>query len=220
MDEHIEILPALRSVRLQHVGCWKNLAIDFIPVLNIITGEGGSGKSTIIRAILHAIHASSTEHLLSCTSGYSKSSITVDLMSSKCTVQLDSYEEGLPVHSKNESRGESIFELLRSSLDRATPNVLLLFDDGILKSLDNRAYAEAVNLLNAAKCQIICVIPSSRIDPSDFITGRIYSCYWNDEEHIAKIKLLQPGKINTCLTMEDTDYVFRRQRCSGSRCCP
>lgn len=197
MDNHIDILPAVRNIRLQHVGCWKNLIMDFIPALNIITGESGSGKSTIIHAILHAIHVSSTQNLLSRTSGYSKNSISVDLMSSKWTVQLNGYEEGMPVHSENESHGESTFEHLRATLKRATLNMMSLFDDAILRSLANGTYSDAVNLLNAARCQVICVIRSSRIDPSDFRKARIYSCHWGEEEHNAKIRLLQPGIVNT-----------------------
>lgn len=51
-----ETVPALRWIRLERIGCWKELDMEFLPGLNIITGDNGLGKTTILRAIVRALH--------------------------------------------------------------------------------------------------------------------------------------------------------------------
>ena len=41
-------VPAIKKIRLKNIGTFKDATLKFSSGLNIITGGGGSGKSTIL----------------------------------------------------------------------------------------------------------------------------------------------------------------------------
>jgi energy-coupling factor transporter ATP-binding protein EcfA2 len=47
--------PRLRAVRLTDIGPFASLALDFVPKWNVVLGDNGVGKSTILRAIALAL---------------------------------------------------------------------------------------------------------------------------------------------------------------------
>jgi len=194
MDKAIEIVPALKRVELQHVGCWEELCMEFLPGLNIITDDyRGTGKSTILRAIVKAVRPSiRMEYSVSPTRGYPEGHIFVELMSPNITHRItDSLS--LPLaRASNEPQGNFSLKLLRYYIEGATPSTAIIVEDEVTAVLDDHTYAEAVILLNASLCQVVCII-SHRLNPNQFRQARIYACYWDKEDDKARIRLQQSG---------------------------
>ena len=187
MDNDIEIVPALKRVELKNVGCWAELCTKFLPGLNIITGDSGTGKSTILRAIVKAVHPSSRTVPLSVTNGCGEGCISVEFMRPAVSVSLEKIS---PKPKTDESHGQSMLRLLSSCLKSAQPGTALLVENDVTAALDISLFREAVKLLNSACCQVICII-GHRLDPNDFKKARIYSCFWDRAEKKTGIRLQQ-----------------------------
>ena len=191
MESSIAIVPAIKSLKLHHVGCWEHVALEFLPGLNIITEEGSAwGKTTIFEAIMHALMPTALEHRPPVTIGFEEGSISMEFMSTSHIVRLQSSTETL-LREKMEPRREYLLSQLKVRLNDATPNYALLIEDEVAACLDEPHYAEAVKLLNSARCQVIFQI-SHRLDCRSFPGARIYACY----EHTRGkpgMKLLQAG---------------------------
>ena len=189
MSTPIQIIPKIQSLELEAIGCWESLRLEFIPGVNIITEEdGGLGKSTILSAIMSQIRPQNDMGLLSPSLVPGKSRITVELMPSSGTFLAGSRGE-IPPHTGDESHGQHIMRLLRSSLALAEPDGAVIIDDEVLGRLDMPNYSEAVKWLNATTAQVICVI--KRLNRDDFPKARIFACAWDREKEAARMRLLQ-----------------------------
>lgn len=80
---------------------------------------------------------------------------------------------------------------LRWYLDITPVKMAVLIEDEVTVRLDNQGYREAVQLLNNAPCQIVCII-CHRLEYNHFPAARIYACFL-DKDGNARIRLLQPG---------------------------
>jgi energy-coupling factor transporter ATP-binding protein EcfA2 len=189
MNNPIEIIPALKRVRLKRVGCWDELAMEFIPGLNIITDDSrGSGKSTIFRAIKTALHPSEPlNYPLSPTQGFSEGEISVELMSSTIALCIPG-----SVNTRSELEGCDRMKIFRSQLEAAQLGQAVLVESHIFEQFDDAAFAEVAKLLAAPRCQIICIM-SRRLKPEQFDGARIYSCFWNEEADRAGVRMQQAG---------------------------
>jgi len=193
MDMPIEIVPAIRSIEVEHVGCWTSLRLEFIPGLNIITEEaGGLGKSTILWAIVRAIHPSSDLGILSPTKGFGEGRISVEFMSRGVSARVDRQKGAPPTSDRTESTGETMLRMLRYHLEMAEEGTAVLFDDEALAVLGNPCFSQAVDLLNTSHKQIICVT-AHRLNPADFPKARIYACSWGQDRDTAHMRLQQSG---------------------------
>lgn len=180
----IEIVPALKRVHLKHVGCWEELCMEFQPTLNIITDESrGSGKSTIFRAILKAVHPSGQPLLP--TKGFREGEISVELMSPKIKLRITD-----SVNTHHERKGNDRLQPLRTCLEIAPTGTCMLIESDFIESLDDRAVDEFFKLLNTTSSQVI-VIMGQRLNPERFKHARIYSCFWQEQKNRAGIRLLQ-----------------------------
>lgn len=192
MDNLIEIVPAIKRLELRQVGCWERLDLEFLPGLNIITEEGSAvGKTTIFKAILHSLIPTSPMELRpTTTDGYEQGSVSIEFLSLNHSVGLHApyvnYEA-----SKADSPGQAMFRRLSAFLAAATPTMALLIDESVTGVLDERYYGEAVKMLNAAKCQVICQIPH-RLQPEHYPQARIFACFMETPNKVG-MKLLQTG---------------------------
>lgn len=186
----IQIVPTIKRLSLTRVGCWKNVIIDFIPLLNIITGECGCGKSTILRSILHAIHPLHPDRY-PLTPTYSSTSGTIGIEFNRESVVLDIPAlAGIPEKPDvNESHGQFMLTQLRSHIAGVTHRFALLIEDEVTSVLNDMRYHQAVKSLNDSTSQIICII-GHRFSLKDFPNARACCCYL-DNKDIAHIELIQ-----------------------------
>lgn len=180
----IETVPAIKRVQLKNVGCWGELCMEFIPGLNIITDESrGSGKSTILNAILKAVHPSGQmNYPPSATKGFSEGEISVELMSPSIALRISD-----SANTRQAQTEQSSFERLRSTLEAGQPGTALLVESEAVEQLDANA-DEVLKFLNTPPCQVICVM-GQHLQPEQFSQARIYVCGWNQETNMANVRL-------------------------------
>ena len=189
MSTPIQIIPRIKTLTLENVGCWESLRLEFIPGVNIITEEdGGLGKSTILSAIMSQVRRHNDMGLVAPRLVSGKSRVAVELMSAGGTSRADTRGE-IPPQTGDESHGQYIMRLLTSSLAMAEPDCAVIFDEDILGRLDLLNYSEAVKWLNKSPAQVICVI--KRLNRDDFPKARIFACSWDRDKEVAKIRQLQ-----------------------------
>jgi GTPase involved in cell partitioning and DNA repair len=193
----IQIVPAIKRLSLTRVGCWNNLILDFIPSLNIITGMGGCGKSTILRSIIQAVHPLDPgQYCLTPTHPFTSGRIEIEFYTQSVVVDIPVLNRIPEEPAKDESHGHLMLSQLRSRISAAPINVSLLIKDEVTAVLDKPAYVEAVKVLNAAQCQVICLI-TNRLNPNDFKHARIYVCSL-DRENSLRMTLQQSGQADGC----------------------
>jgi len=193
VNRRIEIVPAIKRLKLRQVGCWEHLDLEFLPGLNIIT-EGGLawGKSTVFRSILYSLYP--TTHLewgVTTTFGAEQGSISVKFISALQSTRLRLPGDG-PEDRQVESSGESMFRRLSVLLAAATPTMALLIEDDVTGILDANTYSQVVTLLNSSRCQVICQI-AHRFEVESFPGARIYACYMETKDKVS-MKLQQAGR--------------------------
>lgn len=190
MSTPIQIIPRIKTLTLEAVGCWESLRLEFVPGVNIITEEdGGLGKSTILSSIMSQVRPHNDMGLLPPSLVPGKSRIAVELMDSGRPRRPGRQRE-IPPPTGEESHGQYIMRLLRSSLAMAEPDSAVIFDNEVFGALDDPHRSKAAKLLNVTLAQVICVIPH-RLDPADFPDARIYACSWDRDKEVAKMRQLQ-----------------------------
>lgn len=189
MSVPIQIIPRIQSLDLENVGCWESLHMDFVPGLNIITAEqGGLGKTTILSSIMCEVSPSNDMGLVAPRLVPGKSRIAVQLMPSGRAPRVVSGGE-IPPQTDDESHGQYVMRLLKSSLAMAERDSAIIFDDEVFKALDDFHRSKAAQLLNATTAQVICVIKS--LNRADFPEARIYACAWDRDKQMARMGLLR-----------------------------
>ncbi len=182
MNPFIWHVPAIRRLSLTGIGGWDALSIEFAPALNIVIGTGGSGKSTILRAIRYAVNPlDNFPHSLAHPRPLGSGRIEIEFLCPEISVDRSARDKA-PVNSeKSESLGQVMLEYLRSRLQEKHRGMALLVEEEITSCLDDRQYSQAAALLNGAGKQVICLIHSHRFSAGDFPGTRVYRCYIGDE---------------------------------------
>jgi len=186
----IQVVPAIKRLSLTRVGCWSNLVIDFTPGLNIITGDCGCGKSTILRAMLQAVHPlTSEEYCLTPTVPDTSGRIGIHFYAKSLFIDIPALT-GIPEEAAvNESHGHFMLEQLRLHVQGDARGMAVLIEDDVTSGLDNTLYLQAAELLNNATSQIVSII-SYRFSLKDFPDARVYKIQM-DTGDIPHIKLIQ-----------------------------
>jgi len=191
MSAHIEIMletsfpttPRLRSLRLTDVGVWASAQLAFSPRLNVIVGDGGTGKSTILRSIVTALgravpHAPTTHEGASAA----RIELTVD---PELPCSLSEYP--LPPDLARASAGERMIAGLKRAVEGAGAGRAVLFDGEVFGRLDVTHAEQAVACLAGAKCQVVGVF--------GFHTGvelpsgtKLFTCGLADDGSTARVE--------------------------------
>lgn len=190
MTPPIQIVPSIKRLSLTRVGCWNDLILDFTPSLNIITGGGCVGKSTILRSILHSVRPLDLdEYCLTPTDPFTSGAIGIEF-SIKSVVLDIPVLAGIPEKTDvKESHGQFMLSRLRSCITGTPRGFALLIEDVVTASLDDIQFRQAVEALNNATSQIVSII-SYRFSLKDFPDARVYKIQM-DTGDIPHIKLIQ-----------------------------
>ena len=193
MNVFIELIPALKRLELKHVGCWEELALEFLPGMNIVTEEGSAcGTSTIFEAIRQSLMPSYQRAFpLSPTIGFAWGRIFVEFMSLSQEVVIRVADDAAPRRDRQDSAGQSMLRQLRYCLQAATPSMALLVADDVTAVLDPFLFREARRLLTSSRCQVLCQI-AHRFNPGDFPKARVYGCYLEGPDK-PRMRLIQSG---------------------------
>lgn len=196
MSNPIEVVPAIKRLELIRVGCWEELSLNFLPSLNLITETDATlGKTTILRAILQFVFPSSQyEHPLTPTFGSEEGNITIEFMASRVNISIPIFRGMREQPTANESVGHFMLSQLRSCLKTTPKGMALLINDEVTACLDNHDYREAVDLLNGAQCQVICLI-AHRLNLHDYPNARVYACSIGDGSRV-RMRLQQSGRVD------------------------
>ena len=183
MNPFIWHVPAIRRLSLTGIGCWDALSLEFAPALNIVTGTGGSGKSTILRAMRYAVNPlDNIPHSLVTAHPFVAGRIEIEFLGPEISVDKSARDK-VPVNpGKSESLGQVMLAFLRSRLREKHQGMALLVEEEITSCLDDGQYSQAATLLNGAGKQVICLIHSHRFSAGDFSGARVYRCYIDDED--------------------------------------
>ncbi len=128
------VVPRLRRISLGAAGPFEELHIQLSPRLNFIIGEGGSGKSSLIRALMAESRRYPT---------------------SEC---------GDPVKSEGGGTLSAVQRpllILCRWIDQLTPDRALLFDEEVFGALGLADLEDAFRRLSRAEGQIVAVLPRS-----------------------------------------------------------
>lgn len=192
----IELVPAVRRLGLFRVGCWGELEMVFLPGLNVITEVGSHwGKSTILRSILQALRPmGGFLYPLTPSGGAAEGRIAIEFLYPSISHRLVTADVPTAPESAAASMGQRMLETLRSHLRCSQVGMGLLIDEDITSPLDAPGYREAVQLLNEATCQVICVIGAQRFNPGDFPSARVFACTRGSRD-TAGMEILQSGGV-------------------------
>ena len=170
----LTILPAIKRVELRCIGGWENLGIELSPTMNIITGESGAGKTTILEAIKSSLNPSPERREL--LGRHSDGRVIVELSNPTIELNTDMLEK-IPDRNRDPqvSHGDWSLSLLRIFLSEVPRGFVVMFDDDVLGVLDDNKHGEAIRLMKKAKCQIIGV-SGRRSAQSNFEGAKIFYC--------------------------------------------
>lgn len=193
----IEIIPAVCQLSIVNVGPWRKVSIDLSQGLNIITGGNGTGKSLLLRAIMHAVHPTAVRSLAGglqpgfLFSGNGRVSVkmtSADIARHVGTVSFgfDDLPATMPASKHNLGR-------LRLTLEMVKPGDALLVD-GVMERLDQQNRKVAIRLLNHATCQVLCIDHKTRL--VDYPRARIFECIKVGRDD-ANIRVIQVGGTGT-----------------------
>jgi len=194
----VAIAPALESIRLQGVGPWRELSMDLLPGLNIITEVGWSvGRTTILGAICWALLPLSCHSTrLTTTIGFgAMGRIELVLRGGPIAADLDLLNFVAEQPGQPQSAAAQNLNILKRLLCASSPGRALLLDSDITGSMDALAYREAATLLSSARSQTIWVA-SRNVVPGEFPQARFFGCSkvtGPDGDEYAAMEVLQWG---------------------------
>jgi recombinational DNA repair ATPase RecF len=170
MTERHAILrcPAVKSLRLTNVGPWRDLRLEFIRGINLITGPSGTGKGTILRALASDPSAYSSY-------GRERGMVDIEYCAPRWKYQVQPVTADEFREDRGRSLGERMYAQLMKQMSIMDEDAALLLHDGVLAVLDQPRYDTAVRMLNDIKCQIIIIVQHLRDSPA-FRAPRTFHC--------------------------------------------
>jgi len=186
IDENIHIVSAIRRLKLQNIAAWTDAAFEFCEGLNVITGMCGTGKRTIIKAILSAL---SGEPLLESIirEGEKGGIIEIEFANKrfKRTIEISNNEHPRSLTDGNLSIGEKIFRTLSYHLNNGREDQAFLFER-VMEHLDVERTRKIFELMQRCKAQII--ITTSRQNYED--RGKIFETVYDHKKMASTVKVI------------------------------
>ena len=185
-ENHINQIPAVKKLCLKNVGVWKKATLEFSEGVNVITGECGSGKSTIVKAILSILcHEPFSNTII--TDGEKSAKIELTLVGKTLIRTIERHtNESACLKDKLLSAGDKAYQCLSDSLDSTLEGYCVLID-GVMNYFDYVKFQEAFELIGEAKGQKIIVISPSRLQ--EIKDARIFECILHRDEGISEIRV-------------------------------
>lgn len=183
----LRYVPAIKGVRIVNIGVWKNVNLVFSDDMNIITGNGGTGKSTILRAISACLLPTvlQREYLGDYLKGPGKSRIEVEFLKKKWSCAFSKSHGQVPVATGVSSLGGETYRTLSDFLNQAQKGSAALIDD-VTSRLDFDKFTDAYDLIRKADCQKIMVI--RRLDSRPLVkNARIFECVYDSKSNSSKL---------------------------------
>lgn len=193
INHPIQLVPAVKKISLSHGGYAKDVEMEFIPSLNIITGPRFVwGESVILRSILRTIFPSSFYPCpLSAEHYFNTGCISLELMHQSVTIDVSTLNRLSGKPSASDHYGQYMLSQLHSYINSAPHNMALLIEDEITCDMKESAYRLAVEWMSTAPCQVICVV-GNRLVLADFPDARIFNCA-DDTDNNIRIEVVQQG---------------------------
>jgi hypothetical protein len=189
----IQLVPAIKKITLSHGGYAKDVEMEFIPSLNIITGPGFVwGESIILRSILRTVFPSSFYPCpLSAERYFNTGCISLEFMYQSVTIDVPTLNRLSGKPSANDHYDQYMLSQLHSYINFAPHKMALLIEEESTCDMKDSAYRLAVEWMNTASCQIICVV-GNRFSLPDFPDARVFSCT-DDTDNNIRIEVMQQG---------------------------
>ena len=186
METSINIIPAVRRLRLINVGPWADASIEFAPRINIIRNHdrGGCGKSFILRALVSSSHEYLTARL-----GSNDGTVQVEYARPDFRYELPERLASDANDFASLSQGQKIMRLLHQVLRQAKPGCCVVMESDVFGCLDAENCARAVKMINQAGCQSIIVFPTS-LKPAIFGSSRVFECSYDLPTESASIQTI------------------------------
>ncbi len=218
----LQLVPAIKKMVLRCGGYNKDVDMEFLPSLNIITGPViVLGESMILRSILRTIFPSSFYPCpLSAEHYFNTGCVSLEFMYRSVAINISTLNRLSGKPAAGDHYGRYMLSQLHSYISHAQGNMALLIEEETTCDMTESAYRLAVEWICSAPFQIICVI-GERFSLSDFPHARVFNCAddSNDDIHI---EVLQQGKnthsdyaVNVDSSGSDCDMIISSGRYAG-----
>jgi len=173
----VALLPSVERLVIQDVGPIRQADVRFSAGLNFICGEGGIGKTTLLRSIVVGVcnHLRTRDFL-----AYAMGTIQLEFRSKLTRCHLSTATEpddpNLALSEGAIPLGRATFDSLTQAIANLTEDFALLFDEEMLSAMDLSLLTQAFRSLSIAKGQVIGVLPRhfSRRDIEEWnLTARL-----------------------------------------------
>lgn len=219
INHPLQLVPAIKKMVLRCGGYNKDVGMEFLPSLNIITGPGiVLGESMILRSILRTIFPSSFyPYPLSAEHYFNTGCVTLEFMYRSVAINISTLNRLSGKPADSDHYGRYMLSQLHSYINNAPGNMALLIEEETTCDMSESAYRLAVEWISSAPFQIICVI-GERFSLSDFPHARVFNCADNSDNDI-HIEILQQGKnkhpdyaLNADSPSSDCDMIISSRR--------
>ena len=166
--DQIRFVPEIKSLLVRGIGVWEVLEMKFGPGLNLITGKGGTGKTTILKAIVAAFDGLIHERYLS---RHEESEIQVTPQNSG--IFIKPLTEEFFVYPLNyDSMSDRLRKVLARVISGSSGGLAILLDSEVLDRMDDEDYVLSIENLKNSKRQVIAVSARTNCAPE----SKVFEC--------------------------------------------
>ena len=170
LDIEHAIVPGIRSIGLRSVRVLLISKVVLSPDANFITGENGTGKSTLLWSAAIAHNPFWRPRFEQLTKLNSEDQISVEFRPAG-PLPRTKFRPPSSSAAGNPAGGNSALLQLEYWLSITPSDHALLFDSDILGCMDRRLRDEAFALIAKARCQLLAVLPLGLLGEAQSVKG-------------------------------------------------